>query len=91
MGYQSDWYRNKRKEKEKSNFKTAFSINSTLTEIWRNSVYKEDSEPTRLFLDKHVGHTRANYNKDTMVVLDEDRHFERCADLSFPVVGARSW
>ena len=74
---------------DKPENKTSFSINSTLTEIWDTSVWKNDSEPSRLFLDKRIGHTRANYNED--ILLEEERHFEKCADFSFPVVGARSW
>jgi signal peptidase I len=64
--------------------KSKYSIDSNLTAIF----LQETDEPTKLYIDKSLGHTRANYNEDVEMTID---HYEKCADFSFPVVGPRSF
>ena len=67
--------------------KDTYSINSTLTEVWKQNT----TEPTNLAFNRHIGHTRANYSETVRKNIDPDRHYEKCNDFSFPVVGERSW
>ena len=64
--------------------KSLYSIDSALTDTFLS----ESDDPTKLYLDKSLGHTRANYNEDVEMTID---HYEKCADFSFPVVGPRSF
>ena len=73
---------------DKPEDKSSISINSTLTAVWHMAVDNDDSEPTNLYLDKRDGHTTANFG---LQVRYDDRHWEKCADFSFPVQGARSF
>ena len=66
-------------------------INSKLTAAWIGS----DSE-SNLFAKENVGHTRQNFNKDMVLMLDGEgsggvQHFERHNDLIFPTQGPRSF
>ena len=66
-------------------------IDSKLTAAWIGS----DSE-TNLFAKENIGHTRQNFNKDMVLVLDGEaaggvQHFERHNDLIFPTQGPRSF
>ena len=66
-------------------------IDSKLTAAWIGS----DSE-TNLFAKENVGHTRQNFTKDMILVLDGEagggvQHFERHNDLIFPTQGPRSF
>ena len=61
-----------------------FDADSALTDTFLS----ESDDPTKLYLDKSLGHTRANYNEDIEMTID---HYEKCADFSFPVVGPRSF
>ena len=66
-------------------------IDSKLTTAWIGS----DSE-TNLFAKENVGHTRQNFNKDMVLVLDGEagggvQHFKRHNDLIFPTQGPRSF
>ena len=67
--------------------KDTYSINSELTEIWKQNT----DTPTNLVLNRSIGHTRANYSETVRKQIDVDRHYEKCNDFSFPVVGDRSW
>lgn len=67
--------------------KDTYSINSTLTEVWKQNT----DTPTNLAFNRHIGHTRANYGEIVRKELDVDRHYEKCNDFSFPVIGERSW
>jgi hypothetical protein len=67
--------------------KDLYSINSTLTEVWKQNT----DTPTNLAFNRHIGHTRANYGELVRKEIDPDRHYEKCNDFSFPVVGERSW
>lgn len=67
--------------------KDVYSINSTLTEVWKQNT----DTPTNLAFNRHIGHTRANYGEFVRKEIDPDRHYEKCNDFSFPVVGERSW
>ncbi len=73
---------------DKPEDKSSISINSTLTAAWHMSVDSGNSKPTKLFLDKREGHTTANFGPD---VRHDDRHWEKCADFTFPVQGPRSF
>ena len=64
--------------------KSKYSIDSNLTDIFM----QDTDTPTKLYIDKSLGHTRANYNEDVEMTID---HYEKCADFSFPVVGPRSF
>ena len=66
-------------------------IDSKLTAAWIGS----DSE-TNLFAKENVGHTRQNFTKDMVLVLDGEagggvQHLERHNDLIFPTQGPRSF
>ena len=66
-------------------------IDSKLTAAWIGS----DSE-TNLFAKENIGHTRQNFTKDMILVLDGEadggvQHFERHNDLIFPTQGPRSF
>ncbi len=66
-------------------------IDSKLTAAWIGS----DSE-TNLFAKENVGHTRQNFTKDMILVLDGEagggvQHLERHNDLIFPTQGPRSF
>lgn len=74
---------------DKPEDKSSISINSTLTAVWHMAVENGDSEPTNLYLDKSLGHSTANFDRHTC--RPDDRHWEKCADFSFPVQGARSF
>lgn len=64
--------------------KSKYSIDSALTSVFMQNT----DEPTKLYIDKSLGHTRANYSEDVEMTID---HYEKCADFSFPVVGPRSF
>ena len=64
--------------------KSKYSINSELTAVFLQNT----DTPTKMYIDKSLGHTRANYNDDIEMTID---HYEKCADFSFPVVGPRSF
>ena len=64
--------------------KSKYSINSELTAVFIQNT----DNPTKLYIDKSLGHTRANYNEDVEMTID---HYEKCSDFSFPVVGPRSF
>jgi len=66
-------------------------IDSKLTTAWIGS----DSE-TNLFAKENVGHTRQNFTKDMVLVLDGEagggvQHLEKHNDLIFPTQGPRSF
>jgi len=66
-------------------------IDSKLTAAWIGS----DSE-TNLFAKENVGHTRQNFTKDMVLVLDGEagggvQHLEKHNDLIFPTQGPRSF
>ena len=51
---------------------------------------------SNLFAKENVGHTRQNFNKDMVLMLDGEgsggvQHFERHNDLIFPTQGPRSF
>jgi signal peptidase I len=64
--------------------KSKYSIDSKLTAAFM----AHSDEPTKLFIDKSLGHTRGNYSDNVEMTVD---HYEKCADFSFPVVGPRSF
>lgn len=74
----------------KSKSKTALYIDAEMTDIWRQS-----GGTTNLYIDKNVGHTRANYSNTIALRLDGDDgkvgHFEKYHDFIFPTIGARSY
>lgn len=74
---------------DKPEDKSSISINSTLTAVWHMAVENGDSKSTNLYLDKSLGHSTANFDRHTC--RPDDRHWEKCADFSFPVQGARSF
>ena len=74
---------------DKPEKKSSISINSTVTAAWHIAVDNGDSKSTNLYLDKRDGHTTANFDRSTCHF--DDRQFEKCADFSFPVQGARSF
>jgi len=66
------------------NAKANPNIDSVLTDIWL-----QNGGTNNMYIDRSIGHTTANFNED--VELDDLRHFEKNNDLTFPVVGPRSY
>ena len=67
-------------DKEKSNP----CIDSILTNVWLSNGGRNN-----MFIDRSIGHTNANFSDD--IELDDLKHFEKNNDLTFPVVGPRSY
>jgi len=57
-------------------------------------MWLDNGGVTNMYIDKSVGHTRANYNPSLTLEPDsgwEMGQFEKYNDMLFPVIGARSW
>jgi hypothetical protein len=67
-------------DKEKSNP----CIDSALTAVWQ-----QNGGGNNMRVDRSIGHTIANFSSD--MVLDDIKHFDKNNDLTFPVVGPRSY
>lgn len=73
-----------------SKSRTGTYIDPQMTQMWL-----DNGGFTHMYVDKNLGHTRANYSSHVQMRLDGDDgkvgHFEKYNDLIFPTIGARSY